>query len=137
MVCGLGLGRRGRASHYGRPATRQTARPQSPAKGDRLMIGLIVGAGILGVIIAVMEQDEFPGWGKMVLCVLAAAIPAAIINALLPAGLFIIGLAVGAVCAGFAISALTGMSVKRASIAGAIYLSIQPVISLVFYLVAR
>ena len=101
------------------------------------MIGLIVGAGILGVIIAVMEQDEFPGWGKMVLCVLAAAIPAAIINALLPAGLFIIGLAVGAVCAGFAISALTGMSVKRASIAGAIYLSIQPVISLVFYLVAR
>ena len=97
------------------------------------MIGLIVGAGILGVIIAVMEQDEFPGWGKMVLCVLAAAI----INALLPAGLFIIGLAVGAVCAGFAISALTGMSVKRASIAGAIYLSIQAVISLVFYLVAR
>jgi hypothetical protein len=101
------------------------------------MLGLIVGAGILGIIIAVMEQGEFPGWGKMVLCVLAAVIPAAVINALLPPGLFIIGLAVGAVCAGFTISALTGMSVKRASIAAAIYLSIQAAISLVFYLTTQ
>jgi hypothetical protein len=75
------------------------------------MIGIILGAGILGIIIAVMEQGEFPGWGKMVLCVLAAGIPALIINALLPPALFIIGLAVGAVCAGFVISATCGMSV--------------------------
>jgi hypothetical protein len=101
------------------------------------MIGIILGAGILGIIIAVMEQGEFPGWGKMVLCVLAAGIPALIINALLPPALFIIGLAVGAVCAGFVISATCGMSVKRATIAAAIYLAIQTVISLVFYLLTR
>jgi hypothetical protein len=97
------------------------------------MVGLIVGAGILGIIIAVMEQDEFPGWGKMVLCVLAAGIPALIINALLPPYLFIIGLAVGAVCAGFAISWACGMTVKRATIAAGIYLGIQTAISLALY----
>src|SRR5438067_405963 len=98
------------------------------------MLGLIVGAGILGITIAVMEQGEFPGWGKMILCVLAAVIPAAIINALLPPMLFLVGLVVGAVCAGFAISATCGMGVKRASIAAGIYLAIQAAISLVLQL---
>src|SRR5262245_8653824 len=98
-----------------------------------LILGLIVGAGILGIIIAVMEQGEFPGWGKMIICVLAAVIPAAIINALLPPGLFVLGLAVGAVCAGFAISWTTGMTVTRASIAAGIYLAIQAAISLALY----
>lgn len=101
------------------------------------MLGLVLGAGILGIIIAVMEDGEFPGWGKMIICVLAAVIPAAIINALLPSGLFIIGLAVGAGCAGLAISAACGMSVKRASIAAAIYLVIQTVISAAFYFMTR
>jgi hypothetical protein len=101
------------------------------------MLGLVLGAGILGIIIAVMEGGEFPGWGKMVLCVLAAVIPAAIINALLPPGLFIIGLAVGAGCAGLAISATCGMSVQRASIAAAIYLGVQSAISLAFYFMTK
>jgi hypothetical protein len=94
------------------------------------MLGLILGAAILGIIVAAMERGEFPGWGKMALCVLAAAIPAFVINALLPPELFIIGLAVGALCAGLAISATTGMGVKRASIAAGIYLAIQTAISL-------
>jgi hypothetical protein len=101
------------------------------------MIGILIGAAILGLIIAAMEEGEFPGWGKMVLCVLAAVLPAALVNALLPPELFIVGLAVGAGCAGLAISALCGMSVKRASIAAAIYLGIQTVISLGFFLVTR
>jgi hypothetical protein len=32
------------------------------------MLGLILGAGILGLIIAVMEQGEFPGWINMIIC---------------------------------------------------------------------
>ena len=102
-----------------------------------VILGLLIGAGILGIIIAVMEQDEFPGWWKMMGCVSAAVIPAAIINALLPPALFIIGLAVGAVCAGFAISATTGMSVKRAGIAAGIYLAIQTAISFGLQLLLR
>ncbi|HKB03929.1 MAG TPA: hypothetical protein VKD90_17030 [Gemmataceae bacterium] len=96
------------------------------------MLGLIIGAAFLGIIIAIMEQGDFPGWGPMVLSALAALIPAAIINALLPRELFFIGLAVGAVCAGFVISATCGMSVKRACIAAGIYLAIQTAISLGF-----
>jgi hypothetical protein len=101
------------------------------------MLGLILGAAILGIIIAVMEKGEFPGWGKMILCVLAAVVPAAIINLLLPPALFIVGLAVGALCAGFAISALCGMGVKRATIAAGIYLAIQAAISLGFYFMTK
>jgi hypothetical protein len=97
-----------------------------------MFVSIFVGAAILGIIIAVMERDEFPGWGPMVLCVLAAIIPAVVINALLPPGLFNVGLFVGAVCAGFAISAACGMSVKRATIAAAIFLAIQTAISLLF-----
>lgn len=94
------------------------------------MIGLLIGAGILGVIIMVMEEDgEFPGWFAMIGCVLAATVPAGLINAFLPPGLFMVGLAVGAGVAGLAISALCGMSVKRASIAAGIYLAIQVAIS--------
>jgi hypothetical protein len=101
------------------------------------MLGIFIGAGILGLLIAVMEQGEFPGWFPMILCVLAAVIPSAIINAMLPPGLFFIGLAVGAVCAGFAISAATGMTVKRASIAAGIYLAVQVGISLAFSAMAQ
>jgi hypothetical protein len=97
------------------------------------MLSLIIGAGILGIIIAAMEQGDFPGWGKMILCVLVAVIPAAIINALLPPELFIVGLAVGAACAGLAISATCGMSFQRASIAAGIYLGIQALVSAGFY----
>lgn len=101
------------------------------------LFGLVIGAGILGIIIAVMEEGEFPGWGTMMICVLAAVIPAGIINALLPPGLFIVGLFVGAVCAGFAISATCGMGVKRATIAAGIFLAIETLISLGLYLITR
>lgn len=94
------------------------------------MVGLLVNAGILGVIIAIMEEGDFPGWFSMMACVLAAVFPAALINAMIPPSLFFVGLAGGAVCAGFAISALCGMSVKRASIAAGIYLVVSTLISL-------
>jgi hypothetical protein len=101
------------------------------------VLEIMVAAALLGVIIAVMEGGEFPGWGKMIVCVLAAIIPAAIVNLLLPAPLFIVGLAVGALCAGCVISATCGMGVKRASIAAGIFLAFQAAISFVFYLLSR
>jgi hypothetical protein len=101
------------------------------------MLGIIIGAGILGLTIAVMEDGEFPGWFNMVLCVLAAVIPASVVNALLPPEMFIVGLAVGAACAGLVISATCGMSVQRASIAAGIYLAIQTVITMGLYFLMR
>jgi hypothetical protein len=62
--------------------------------------------------------------------VLAAVVPAMVLNILLPPGMFIIGLAVGAACAGVAISALCGMSLQQSSIAAGIYLAVQTVISI-------
>src|SRR5262245_35134394 len=103
---------------------------------DPITLGLVLGAATLGIIVAVMEQGEFPGWGKMILCVLAGVIPAAIIGLLLRP-LFLVGLAVGAVSAGFAIARTCGMGVKRAIIAAAVGLGIQAAITAVFWLVAR
>jgi hypothetical protein len=101
------------------------------------MVGIVIGAGILGLIIAVMERGEFPGWGKMAVCVLAAAISAFVINALLPPELFLIGLAIGAVCAGVAIAWTCGMSVQRSFIAAAVYFAIQCLISVGFYFLTK
>jgi len=94
------------------------------------MLGIIIGAGVLGGIIAVLEEGEFPGFLPMIACILAASIPAAIINTLLPREFFFIGLAVGAVCAGFAISALCGMSVKRSMLAVGIYFVVMIVLDI-------
>ena len=101
------------------------------------MIGIVIGAATLGIIIAVMEQDEFPGWGKMILCVLAAGIPGAIVNALLPPELFFIGLLVGGVCGTLAIFLTCGMTLQRAAIAGGIYVALQAAISTGLYFMMR
>ena len=89
------------------------------------MIGLFLSAAILGAIIMVMEEGEFPGWGTMVICVLAAVIPSAIITVLVSENLFFVGPIVGAACSGLAISATCGMSVKRACIAAGTFLACQ------------
>ena len=91
---------------------------------------LFISAAILGGIIAMMERESFPGWGAMIVCVLAALIPEVIINALLPDFLFVIGLVVGTVCAGCAISYMVGMTLKRAIIAASIYLAVEFLVSL-------
>jgi hypothetical protein len=98
------------------------------------MLALIIGAGILGIIIVVMEGGNFPGWPTVIVCALAALVPAWIVNALLPPNLFFIGLLVGALCAALAIAAMFGMSIKRAFIAAGIYLGFQLAISFVFQL---
>ncbi len=38
------------------------------------MFGLLIGAAILGLIIAAMEENGFPGWLPMIICVLAASL---------------------------------------------------------------
>jgi hypothetical protein len=101
------------------------------------VLGIIIGAAILGIIIAAMEGDEFPGWGKMVICVLAAAIPTAILNAVVPPELFFIPILVGAGCAMVAIMATCGMSAKRAGIAAGIYFAVQIVVGLAFAAIFR
>jgi hypothetical protein len=98
------------------------------------MLGLIVGAALLGIIIAIMEEGEFPGWFRVIACALATMLPTAIVNAFLPNFLAFVGAIVGAVVGGFAISALCGMSVKRASIAAGIWLVLIIGISFVFRL---
>ena len=101
------------------------------------MLGLILAAAILGIIIAVMERDEFPCWGNMVICVLAAGIPQSLVNLALPKELFFIGVLAGAVGAMVAIMATCGMGPKRAAIAAGIYFGIDLAISLALTAMVR
>jgi hypothetical protein len=102
-----------------------------------LVCGLIIGAAILGIIIAVMEGGEFPGWGNMVICVLAAGIPSFLVSLVVPENLWILPLLVGAACAMVAISATCGMGLKRAAIASGIYFAVQLAISFAFVAIIR
>ena len=89
------------------------------------MLGIAVGAATLGIIIAVMEEDEFPGWGRMLVCILAISLPAIILGAFLPQVPVIVGALLGAILGVVAISALCGMSVGRSAIAAGVYFAIQ------------
>lgn len=89
------------------------------------MLGLFLGAAILGVIITVMEDGEFPGWWPLLGCVLIASVPsfAVVISGAveyaLPAAL------AGAILCCFAIMFLCQMTLKRAAIAAGIYFGVQ------------
>ena len=91
-----------------------------------------VGAAVLGLVIVVMEgTDDFPGWGTLILCMLVASIPMAIIAALLPPPWGLIpGAVIGALAGGIALSWRWGMSFRRASIAMGIWLASQIVLGL-------
>ncbi|MBM3982153.1 MAG: hypothetical protein FJ304_18195 [Planctomycetes bacterium] len=106
-------------------------------EGKSPVLGIIISAAILGVIIAVMEEGEFPGWGKMVLCVLAAAVPQYLLSFVLPGSLFFVGTLVGAGCAMLAIMATCGMGPKRAGIAAGVYFAVGLVIGLIMNVVFR
>ncbi len=95
------------------------------------MFGLLLNAALLGTIVAVMEEDEFPGWWKMFGCVLAATVPAAIINVMLPPELFFVGLLIGSLCGAVAIASLCQMSFKRAFIASEIWFGITLVLQFI------
>lgn len=83
----------------------------------------LISAGILGLIIAALDDGEFPGWVPMAICVLATVFPSALVSAFVPGLLFVIPLAVGAACGGIAISATCGLSLQRSSLAAFLFLA--------------
>jgi len=101
------------------------------------MLGILLGAAVLGVVITVMEDGDFPGWFPMIMCVLAASIPASLVNVALPPHLFFIGAFVGALCATVAISYFCQMTVWRAFVASQIYFVIQLALGLLLYFMLK
>lgn len=94
------------------------------------MLVLVIDAAVLGLIIAMMEQDEFPGWVRAGVCALLMAIAMSVASHVLPGLLALAGFAVAAIVGAFAISALCGMSVKRGAIAASIFLAYKLVMAL-------
>jgi hypothetical protein len=94
------------------------------------MLALVIDAAVLGVIIAAMEQDDFPGWLRAGACALLMSLVMYAISLVLPGLLALAGFVVAAIVGAFAISALCGMSVKRGAIAASIFLAYKLVMAL-------
>ncbi len=105
------------------------------------MLWIFVDAAVLGIVIAAMEEGDFPDWWKVIVCALGTALATLGIQAALVPVAGMLGawvsLFFGALVGGLLISALCSMSVKRASIAAAIFLGYKVVISLLFFQMFR
>jgi hypothetical protein len=98
------------------------------------VIGLLFDAAIIGIIVAVMEEGDFPGWGPMIGCALAIGVAAGGTSALLPAALWPVAVLVGALVGALVISWLCGMTFRRAAKAAGIYLGVRFVLTLLLHL---
>lgn len=102
------------------------------------MLGLLLGAVVLGVIVSVMEGD-FPEFLPLLGCVIVVSAASFVTSLLIGETenvlLAFAPLVVAAGAGGVAISGLLGMTVKRASIAAGIYLFVNLLIAVGFLLV--
>jgi hypothetical protein len=104
------------------------------------MFGLLIDAALIGIIIAVMEGGDFPGWLPALGCAVVISlgtyvIQLGLVEVIGSAGAWL-GIVLGALLGGVVISALCGMSVKRAAIAASIFLGVKIVIGLAFVAMA-
>lgn len=95
-----------------------------------LVLGLLFDAAIIGIVIAVMEKGEFPGWGPMIGCVFVIGVVSNGVAHFLPGLLALFGLVAGAAVGALMISWLCEMSLRRSAIASGIYLGVRLVLTL-------
>ncbi len=103
------------------------------------MLGLLVNAAIIGLVIAVMEEDEFPGWGAMIGTSLFISLAGFAAEVAVGGGIpgIIAGCLASGAAGGVIISWLCGMSFRRAAIATSIYLTINFVLGLAFHFMSQ
>ncbi|MBL8850049.1 MAG: hypothetical protein JNG89_10205 [Planctomycetaceae bacterium] len=89
------------------------------------MLGLIVivamDTAALMLIIRVMENEDIDDWFRVGVCAVLMSIVMSVVSNVLPGLWALLGFAVAAGAGALLISALCGMSVKRAGIAAAIF----------------
>ena len=95
------------------------------------VFGLFFDAAIIGIIIAVMQKGEFPGWWPMIGCVLAIGITSNVVAMLLPDALWPLGILTGAAVGALVISRTCYMDMKRSALAAGIYLGVRVVLSII------
>ena len=88
---------------------------------DHPGFGVVITGSLLAVIIAIMEEGQFPDWRILGGCVLAYWIPSLAFTLMFEFPFSLLGVVAGAVIGGFTIAFLTGMSVARATCASVIF----------------
>jgi hypothetical protein len=108
---------------------------QGTAAEGQAMLGLIfvfvIDTAVLMIIISMMEEEAFENWPRILVCSLAMSMSMGIASSVLPGLWALLGHAVAAGVGGLVISALCGMSVKRAAIAAAIFWGYKIALSLI------
>ena len=95
------------------------------------VISLLISAGVVGCIVAVMTAGDFPGWGPTIGCVLGMSITAGVVSMLLPDGLWFLGVAAGAAAGAWLISWLCSLPLRKGVIAAGTYLGLRVLLGLV------
>lgn len=85
------------------------------------MISILLAALVLGVMIALTNDGEFPPWGILIICLAAAIFPTAVLNFVMPESLFFVAPIVGAICCAITISLTLSMSIGRAAFSAGMY----------------
>jgi len=99
---------------------------------------LLVDAALIGVIIAIMEQESFPGWGPMLgTALLISLVSSGAGHSLEGVSGQIVSFAVAGLVGAFVIAWICGMSLGRAAIATGIFLAIRLAIVFAVYLMER
>ena len=96
------------------------------------MFGILIDAAVIGIIVAAMESNEFPGWLPTIGCAVVIGVSTTLLINVLPGLWALLGIVGGAVIGAGVISAFCGMSVKRAGIVATIYFVYKVAISFLF-----
>lgn len=99
------------------------------------IFGILVGAAILGVIVAVRE-GEFPGWGPMCGISLAAGGTRGLVEVFVPTPLDLLGTAVGAGIAMLLISWILESPLRRSAMTTGIWFGSLVLLSLLWTWIA-
>lgn len=98
------------------------------------MFMLLIDAALIGVIIALLEQEDFPGWGPMLGTALLIGLASGAANHWIDGILGVIaGFAVAGLVGAVLIAWICGMSFGRAALATAIYLGLRLAIVLAVF----
>ncbi len=95
-------------------------------------LSMLVDAAILGLIIALRERGDRPGWPALIACTLAIGFATGILATLLPDALALLAWVGGAAVGAGLLTGFAGMAPRRSLSACAIYLVVGFALSLVW-----
>ena len=89
------------------------------------MVPILLAGFLLGILIALVNEGDFPEISLLILCLASAIFPTAVLNFFMPANLFFVGPVAGALCCALAIKLFLSVPLGKSVFAAVMYFVIQ------------